>query len=52
MDQSPMRSAGADTQGHGASPRLLIIDELAAGENCVCELAEMIGADMSTVSST
>lgn len=30
--------------------RLLIIDELAAGEKCVCELTEMIGADMSTVS--
>lgn len=30
--------------------RLLIIDELAGGERCVCELTEMIGADMSTVS--
>lgn len=30
--------------------RLLIIDELAAGEKCVCELTDMIGADMSTVS--
>jgi len=30
--------------------RLLIIDELAAGERCVCDLTEMIGADMSTVS--
>ena len=31
--------------------RLLIVDELArAGERCVCELTEMIGADMSTVS--
>jgi len=31
--------------------RLFIVDELAqAGERCVCELTEMIGVDMSTVS--
>ena len=31
--------------------RLLIADELAQhGERCVCELTEMIGTDMSTVS--
>ena len=30
--------------------RLFIIDELAKGEKCVCELKDMIGADMSTVS--
>ena len=30
--------------------RLFIIDELAEGERCVCELTEMIGADKSTVS--
>ena len=31
--------------------RLFIVDQLArAGEKCVCELTEMIGADMSTVS--
>ena len=31
--------------------RLFILDELSrAGERCVCELTEMIGADMSTVS--
>lgn len=30
--------------------RLLILDQLAAGERCVCELTEMIGADKSTVS--
>ena len=32
------------------SSRLFIVDELAKGERCVCELTEMIGADMSTVS--
>jgi len=30
--------------------RLFIVDELSRGERCVCELREMIGADMSTVS--
>jgi len=30
--------------------RLFIIDELSRNERCVCELTEMIGADMSTVS--
>jgi len=30
--------------------RLFIIDELSRGERCVCELTEMIGADVSTVS--
>jgi DNA-binding transcriptional ArsR family regulator len=30
--------------------RLLIVEELAQKERCVCELTEKIGADMSTVS--
>jgi DNA-binding transcriptional ArsR family regulator len=30
--------------------RLLILDELSKGERCVCELKEMVGTDMSTVS--
>ena len=31
--------------------RLFIVDQLSrVGEKCVCELTEMIGADMSTVS--
>ncbi len=30
--------------------RLFMVDELAKGERCVCELTEMIGADISTVS--
>ena len=30
--------------------RLFIVDELSRGEKCVCELTEMVGADMSTVS--
>jgi ArsR family transcriptional regulator len=31
--------------------RMFIVDELSrVGERCVCELTEMVGADMSTVS--
>lgn len=30
--------------------RLFIVEELARGERCVCELTEMVGADTSTVS--
>ena len=30
--------------------RLFIVDELADGPRCVCELTTMIGADVSTVS--
>lgn len=30
--------------------RLFIVDELAQGERCVCELTEMIGVEMPTVS--
>lgn len=30
--------------------RLFIVDELAQGQKCVCELTKMIGSDMSTVS--
>jgi len=30
--------------------RLCVLDELAKGERCVCELTDLIGADTSTVS--
>ena len=30
--------------------RLLIVEELTDGERCVCELTDMVDADMSTVS--
>ena len=30
--------------------RLLMLDELSRGERCVCELTEMIGVEMPTVS--
>ncbi len=34
----------------GHPTRLFIVEELARGERCVCELQAMIGADISTVS--
>jgi len=30
--------------------RLFMVDQLARGERCVCELRDMVGADISTVS--
>jgi ArsR family transcriptional regulator len=30
--------------------RLFVVDVLSRGEKCVCELTDMVGADMSTVS--
>ncbi len=34
----------------GHASRLQMIDELSLGERCVCELRDLVGADMSTVS--
>jgi len=34
----------------GHPTRLFIVDALSDGEKCVCELKEMVGADMSTIS--
>lgn len=30
--------------------RLFIVDQLSQGERCVCELTDMVGVDMSTIS--
>ncbi len=34
----------------GHPTRLFMVDQLTQGERCVCELREMVGADLSTVS--
>ena len=34
----------------GHPSRLAMIDELSRGERCVCELRDLVGADLSTVS--
>lgn len=42
------RSAVMKALGHPV--RLFIVDTLANGEQCVCDLTEMVGLDVSTVS--
>lgn len=42
------RAAVIKALGHPS--RLMMVDELAKGERCVCELQEIVGSDMSTVS--
>ncbi len=50
-DPSAVRGPGRDHKGDGAPPtRLFLVDVLSRGERCVCELTEMVGADVSTVS--
>lgn len=34
----------------GHASRLAMVDELSRGERCVCELRDLVGADLSTVS--
>ncbi len=34
----------------GHPSRLLMVEELARGERCVCELRDLVGADISTIS--
>lgn len=42
------RAAVIKAMGHPT--RLFIVEELSRGERCVCELTEMVGVDVSTVS--
>jgi len=42
------RAAVIKAMGHPT--RLFIVEELSRGERCVCELTEMVGADVSTIS--
>jgi DNA-binding transcriptional ArsR family regulator len=51
-DELPLLyAAGAQVFKALAHPsRLLIVDELMQSERCVCELTELVGSDMSTVS--
>lgn len=43
-----VRAAVIKAMGHPT--RLFIVEELSRGERCVCELTEMVGVDVSTVS--
>jgi DNA-binding transcriptional ArsR family regulator len=47
----PLLEARAEVfKALGHPSRLAIVDALAAGERCVCDLNELIDADLSTVS--
>ncbi len=53
MTAKEFRNMGARAEifkalGHPA--RLAMVEALGAGEQCVCELQELVGSDMSTVS--
>lgn len=47
-DRSVQRAAVVKALAHPS--RIMIAESLADGERCVCELTEVVGADMSTVS--
>jgi ArsR family transcriptional regulator len=46
--QAVLRAAVVKSLAHPS--RILMVDALGHGELCVCELAELVGADISTVS--
>ena len=48
IERYEARARIAKALGHPS--RLLMLDALADGELCVCELTELVGADQSTVS--
>ena len=50
VTSSTYKQRAAVIKALGHPSRLLIVDELARGERCVCELTELVGADISTVS--
>ena len=48
--QSRLEARAKVIKAMGHPTRLFIIEQLSQQEHCVCELTEMIGADVSTVS--
>jgi ArsR family transcriptional regulator len=49
-EQSRSRAVSEVFKALGHPSRVFIVEKLTDAEHCVCELSEMIGADMSTVS--
>ena len=45
-----LQSRAAVCKALGHPSRMAMVDALTSGERCVCELQELVGADMSTVS--
>ena len=50
MDRHHIVAQAAVIKAMGHPSRLLMLQALAGGPRCVCELAEQVGSDMSTVS--
>ncbi|PAW78071.1 MAG: transcriptional regulator [Verrucomicrobia bacterium Tous-C9LFEB] len=49
-DKAKFKSQALVLKALAHPSRLFIVEELSKGERCVCELTEMIGAEMPTVS--
>jgi ArsR family transcriptional regulator len=49
-DQNKLQQRANILKALAHPSRLMMVDELAKGERCVCELQELVGADISTVS--
>lgn len=50
MTESDIQKSAAVFKALGHPSRLLMVKALGDGEKCVCELRELVGADLSTVS--
>lgn len=50
VNNPELKQRAAIFKALGHPTRLFIVEELGKTEKCVCELTEMIGADISTVS--
>ena len=50
VNNSELKQRAAIFKALGHPTRLFIVEELGKTERCVCELTEMVGADISTVS--
>lgn len=50
MNHDAYKQKATIIKAMGHASRLIIIDALAEGEKCVCELQRLVGSDLSTVS--
>ncbi len=50
MDREIYKQKATIIKAMAHPSRLMMVDALAAGELCVCDLQRLVGADMSTVS--
>jgi len=50
MDREVYKQKATIIKAMAHPSRLMMIDALAEGERCVCELQQLVGADLSTVS--